>query len=123
MRSIPLEKITDGIYYLALNNADVECVLTDGRLDMASVFHGVPKKSTLLIEHPSGQALQNRYLAGNTPAINFENIAYILSGDTQSHFNESEHINALDSFYSNVESFDNYGSALDWAMTLRQNHQ
>jgi len=119
MHTIPLEKITDGIYYLALKNTDVECVLSDGRLDMASVLHGVPNNSTLLIEHKSGHAAYNKYLSGNKIATNFKHIGYILSGSKETHSIEMEHFATIKDLYSDVEPFHNYGEALEWA----QQHQ
>jgi len=120
MRNIHLEKVANNAFEITLPNDAVECVLTDGRLDMASVVAAVPKNSTLIVRHESNQITDSKYLLGSRPAANFCRVAYVLSGNEASLTNELHHVEALRDLYPSVESFDNYNDALAWS--IRQNN-
>ena len=116
MKNIHLEKVANHIYQITLPNDNVESVLTDGRLDMASTVHGVPKNSSLIVSHQGSQSSYSQNLTGNCSAKNFHRIAYILSGHIELATMEEEHVNALQEIYPSVKSFHNSSDALAWCI-------
>jgi len=115
MKRLPLKAIQNGIYHLTLHGESSSHIIASGELDVASVLHGVPRDSSLLIEHKPGLSEFNQRLQGNKPAIHFRNIGYIFSGEEKHLVNEIKYLAEIARLYRNVKSFDSFFSALKWA--------